>query len=77
MKTKAANNDQQAPRRVELLNSAQMAERLGISMRQVYSAHSRRQLPAGKRIPGVGLRWRASDVDAWLERSLPPAPEAA
>jgi excisionase family DNA binding protein len=69
MKMKA----EQAPKRVELLTSAQMADRLGISMRQLYSAHSRGQLPAGRRIPGVGLRWRASDVDAWIERSLPPA----
>jgi predicted DNA-binding transcriptional regulator AlpA len=50
----------------ELLTAEQLAELLGTTRKSVYVSNSRGLLPRAIRLPGVGLRWRRQDVDAWI-----------
>ena len=53
-----------------LLTAREVAEDLGVSSRTVLSWAKANQLP-GFRLPSGALRFRESDLDAWLEaRSL-------
>lgn len=50
----------------EWLTVADLAELLGWSEKRVWNARFRRNLPDGHRIPGIGLRFKRADIDAWL-----------
>lgn len=50
----------------ELLTSEDVAAVLGTSVKQVHNMKGRGQLPAPKRIPGLGLRWTKLQLVAWL-----------
>lgn len=55
-----------------LLTSAQVGALLGVTAERVTEMHRRPRglpepLPKGVRI-GKGLRWRADDIDAWIDR---------
>jgi predicted DNA-binding transcriptional regulator AlpA len=53
-----------------------MAELLKMTEASVRKAKERGHLPAAAKIPGVGLRWRRSDVETWLERRFETAAAA-
>jgi excisionase family DNA binding protein len=55
-----------------LLTAKPLAELLGTRTNTVYDLAAAGQLPSFK-IPGVGRRFRASDVEAWLDRHAEPA----
>ena len=50
----------------KLYSVEDLAGLLGTSTAQVRNARRRGQLPAALRVPGVGLRWRAEDIERWL-----------
>ena len=54
-----------APRR-ELADAEQLAEHLGVSVWTIYSWRKTSYGPAAIKV-GNSLRWRWSDVDAWLD----------
>ena len=71
--------DQQLPRRKnahtpppgpssahDLLKPADVARRLRTSTRQLWNMSRRWQFIASLKIAGLGTRYRASDVEAWL-----------
>jgi predicted DNA-binding transcriptional regulator AlpA len=49
-----------------LLDAGALATILGTTRRHVYAARSRGQIPAGVRVPGLGLRWHRDVVHTWL-----------
>lgn len=61
---------------IELLDIDELAAMLKTTAKALRSARSRGHLPAAARIPGVGVRWRRSDVEAWLERRFAAASAA-
>ena len=53
----------------EWLTLRQVAEHMGVSPRYIRQLRSRAELPEPARPSSLGnvLRWRARDIDAWLE----------
>jgi len=54
----------------EIMDSAQLAARLQMPRRSLYNAIARGFVPAGRKIPGLGLRWRVDEIDAWLAQQF-------
>ncbi len=50
----------------DLLTPAAVARRLSTSTRQLWNMSRRGQFVTSLKIPGLGTRYRASDVEAWL-----------
>lgn len=50
-----------------LLTAQQVAERLGTTERHVRNLRARGQGPRSVRIPGLGVRWLSTELDAWLD----------
>lgn len=60
----------------KLIGPEELAEYLGIPLPSVYAANSRGTGPRRIRV-GKHIRYRKSDVDAWLDsRSIDPEPAA-
>jgi predicted DNA-binding transcriptional regulator AlpA len=55
-----------AQHEVVLLDAGALATILGTTRRHVYAARSRGQIPAGVRVPGLGLRWHSNLVYEWV-----------
>lgn len=49
-----------------LLRAFEVAELIGSTEAQVRNMRARGQLPAPIKVPGLGVRWRRSDLDLWL-----------
>ena len=49
-----------------LLRAFQVAELIGSTEAQIRNMRARGQLPAPIKVPGLGVRWRRSDLDLWL-----------
>ncbi len=49
-----------------LMTSAEVAALVRTSIAQLHNAVARGQMIAGRRIPGLGHRWRRADLLAWL-----------
>ncbi len=49
-----------------LLTRIELAEFLRTTPRQISNMTARGQLPAAVRVAGLGLRWRRSEIDAWV-----------
>ena len=58
-----------------LMSLGDVADYLGVPVRTVYSWRATGKGPRGFRV-GKYVRYKASDVDAWLERQADPAPAA-
>lgn len=57
-----------------LLSPEQLADYLGISVATVYQLNHKKAAPRRMRV-GKHVRYRKSDVDAWLDsRSIDPSP---
>ncbi|MHB8863461.1 MAG: helix-turn-helix transcriptional regulator [Pirellulaceae bacterium] len=54
-----------------LISAPELAKILGISARSVWRLLSAGKLPAPVRLGGA-VRWRRSDVLAWIEQGCPP-----
>lgn len=52
-----------------LLTIEDLADYLRTSTTQVRNMRSRGQLPPAVKIPGIGLRWREEDLEAWIAAS--------
>ena len=50
----------------DLLKPADVARRLSTSTKQLWNMSRRGQFVTSLKIPGLGTRYRASDVEAWL-----------
>jgi excisionase family DNA binding protein len=59
----------------KLLRVRDVAERLAVSTRQVWKLASSGRLPAPVRL-GRSVRWRASDIDRFIESGCPMSPPA-
>lgn len=60
----------------KLLDIDALAALLGTTPKSIRSARSRGHLPPAAKIPGIGVRWRTSDVKAWLEQRFRQAKRA-
>ncbi len=64
------------PPTAPLLDSAQFAALLWpsdttpVAQRKLHKAVCRGHVPRGARLPGLGLRWRRDEVDAWIARQF-------
>ena len=54
------------PADAPLLSRKDVAAMLRTTARQVSNMAARGQLPASIRVAGLGVRWRRSEIDAWL-----------
>lgn len=61
----------QAAAHVEPMDSEQLATLLCTTRDSLYKAIQRGHVPPGTRVPGLGLRWRRDEIDAWLAKVLP------
>lgn len=52
----------------ELLDSHRLAELLSSTPGSIRKAHQRGLIPQGTTVPGLGLRWRRSEIQAWIEQ---------
>jgi excisionase family DNA binding protein len=59
----------------KLLKAQEVADGLGVPLTTLYAWRSTGKGPRGFRV-GKYVRFKASDVDAWLERQADPAPAA-
>lgn len=57
----------------KMLTAQEVADALGVPLATLYSWRSTGKGPRGFRV-GKHLRFKASDVDAWLERQADPIP---
>ena len=57
-----------------LLTADDLARLLATSTEQVRNMRKRGQLPAPLRVPGLGYRWRAESIAAWLATAERRAP---
>ncbi len=55
---------------MELLSVREVAERLKVSVRQIWKLASSARLPRAVRI-GRSVRWRADDIDRWIQQDCP------
>ena len=53
-----------------LLTVRQVADRLGVSTRQVWKLTAAEKLPAPVRL-SRSVRWRANELDAWIKADCP------
>lgn len=51
---------------VPLMTRFELADFLRTTPRQISNMTARGQLPAAVRVAGLGLRWRRSEIDAWI-----------
>jgi len=58
-----------------LLTAAELASELAVPLCTIYAWRSAGKGPRGVRV-GKHLRYRRSDVDAWLEKQADPIPAA-
>ncbi|MBZ5709361.1 helix-turn-helix domain-containing protein [Nannocystis pusilla] len=49
-----------------LLRAAEVAELIGSTEAQVRNMRARGQLPPPIKVPGLGVRWRRTDLEKWL-----------
>ena len=49
-----------------LLRAADVAELIGSTVAQVRNMRARGQLPPPVKVPGLGVRWRRTDLEKWL-----------
>ncbi len=49
-----------------LMTRVELAELLRTTPRQISNMTARSQLPGAVRVAGLGLRWRRSEIDAWV-----------
>lgn len=49
------------------MTSAEVAAYLSTSTRSLRAACARGFIPRGMKLPGLGLRWRRSVLDQWIE----------
>lgn len=49
-----------------LMTRIELAELLRTTPRQISNMTARGQLPAAVKVAGLGLRWRRSEIDAWV-----------
>ena len=61
---------------MRLLTAREVGERLGVSTETVLRWTRRGDLP-GFRLPGGALRYRESDLSAWLEERATPGKEVS
>lgn len=73
MKTKS-KTDSQSPD-VQMLTAEDVAERLQISVRNVWRQVSTRQMPEPIKI-GRLARWPLHEIREWIERGCPPSDHA-
>ena len=59
----------------KLLRITDVCELTGLSRAKVYELLKAGKLPAPVQVPGLerGQRWRASDLDAWINAMQPSA----
>jgi predicted DNA-binding transcriptional regulator AlpA len=55
----------------ELLDSRQTAHKLGISRATLYRRHNGGHVPKPMRLGGC-VRWRRSELEAWIAAGMPP-----
>jgi predicted DNA-binding transcriptional regulator AlpA len=53
-------------RMVQLLSADDLARMLSTTTKQVANMRQRGQLPPPLRLPGLGYRWPADAVEAWI-----------
>lgn len=61
-----------APIPPALLTIEAVAELCATTPRQIRNMQARGQIPAPKRIPGLGLRWSAEAITQWLTAVAAP-----
>ena len=54
----------------DLLDRAAVAARLGKTIKQISNMQHRNQIPSPINIPGIGVRWSAQAIDAWLDAHI-------
>jgi excisionase family DNA binding protein len=59
----------------QMLTAQEVADSLGIPLGTLYSWRANGKGPRGFRV-GKYVRFKASDVEAWLERQADPVPAA-
>jgi len=60
---------------VRLLQAGELAQLLGISLRQLRRLRARRELPAPLVLGDRTLRWRLTDVERWLAQRATQQPD--
>jgi excisionase family DNA binding protein len=66
---KKHQDDQAVKRKDRLVNVQELADYLGVPVTTLYQWRYRREGPPGFRV-GKHVRYRWSDVEAWIERQL-------
>ena len=56
---------------IEILDARQVAAKLGTTVKSLHNGTMRGLIPSGRRVPGLGLRWRVDEIDDWLAQKLP------
>ena len=60
-------------RPIALLTAKDLSAQTGMSMSTIYRKRSNGEsLPRAVKLGGHAVRWRQSDVDAWIEEQLEP-----
>lgn len=49
-----------------LLRACEVADLIGSTEAQVRNMRARAQLPPPIKVPGLGVRWRRTDLERWL-----------
>ncbi len=62
---------------LQLLTREQLAALLNTTPKSLTGAVRKGRVPAGAKIPGLGLRWRRADVERWLGEHFPGIAEQA
>lgn len=57
---------QEPGKALELIDAKRLAAILGTTAGAVMKAKQRGHLPRSAKIPGVGVRWRLTEIEAWL-----------
>ena len=50
-----------------LMSANDVADVLRTTPKQVRNMRSAAQIPAGRKIPGLGIRWTESEINQWIE----------
>lgn len=59
------------PSVTDLLTVGDVAEKLKVTVRQIWRLHNERRLPGPLHIGKGSTRWRVGDIDRWIKAGCP------
>jgi len=76
-RSRTSRRRQSAAGDLALLSTQDLADMLRSTPESVRKARARGLIPQGAQIPGLGLRWRRSEVQKWLEQRFAEDPRSS